>query len=265
MDNEIAVIALYLNLALPLIRANGNKPHYLTGNTDGSALPQPGSQNQETQCMLVGSSLWIANNDDADTATQRALLNRLGINRLSKLSAHVEAFCGRVLPTHAGKYNPGAFTLKHKALYALMPAGQRTAPPGAYTKPMPGGVENVAFNLGGVTTNLQNCSRLVFVSGNYNGTGGNKYHAEQKLLAALGELWSHWTYRQPVYIQGCKPACTRCDQVLQDVNLRITPSSGKRFSYVNSVAASTRSDVGLNQVTTDAGVKALDLDTYFPA
>lgn len=263
MENEIANIALYLNCALRLIRANHNSPHYLTGVTGGPTLTLPGTQNQETQCMMVGGALWIANNDDADSATQRELLNHLGINRLNKLVDHVERYRGRVLPTHNGAYNPHTFTLKQALLFALMPASERTTPPAAHDGRFPNNVNNIAFTLGNPVTNLKNCSRIVFVSGSYTGQGGTSLHAEQKLLAALGELWQDWSYRQPVYIQGCKPPCTRCAQVLRGVNQRL--SSGKRFSYANTTVADARTTVALNQVTTNGSVRALDLDQYFPA
>ena len=268
MENEVANIALYLNCALKLIRNKNNKLHYLTGNELGAAISRPGTQNQETQCLVVGGALWIANNDDADTNTQRELLNRLGINRFNKLAEHVEKYRGRVLPTHNGAYNQGAFTLKHKLLFALIPESKRLNPPAAYTSPMPTSVNNVTYNVGNQVNNLKNNSRIVFVTGTYEGQGGGQSgcHAEQKLLAALGLLWKDpFSHKQPVYLQGCKSPCTRCEQVLNVVSQRIRTSSGKRFSSANITVRNARTSSGLIQVTTnEAGVRALNVDTYFP-
>jgi hypothetical protein len=74
-DHE--TMALYLNVATDRLKTDQSL-RWLTGVATAFAVTRAPSQ--ETQCMSVGGALWIANNDDADTATQQTFLEAMGIN-----------------------------------------------------------------------------------------------------------------------------------------------------------------------------------------
>jgi len=272
MDNELANIAVYLNLACKKIKKDENLLKYLMGQNTAQTITSPTDSNEETQCLQVGWTLWIANNNDDDTIAQKELLNKLGVDKVHKLVEHVAFYRLRLFEIHNNNVVLSSDNLKEKLLYELIKTDHidinkqftqiDTKAPLITT--LPQAVKNKVYKLGSLNTgNLEGNSGIVFVIGNYktDNNSGSKFHAEQKLLAALGELWKKNPCHKRVYIQGCKGACNACKDVLKKVNRKIVE---KRFGYINEVVQSKRYEVNLNDRSNVTGVAQLKINHYFP-
>jgi hypothetical protein len=258
--NGLAQIACYLNLATDMIKAATGSLNWLTGGTQTVAFVAGASQ--ETQCLSWGNTIWIANNSDDDSDTQRLFLNALGIDTGDKLLRHIKdpaGYARRVFPAHAGALVPTAFTAKDNLFYSLIGNGLLT--PGALFVPA-GGVTNTEFSLAAATTAPLK-SGLNFVKGNYTGDAGTGLHAEQKLLAALGKLCVTWKPQGKVNVGGVKPPCTTCGPVLKAVYYRmISLNYGTYLQYETQQLTQLRTTAGLPTVGV-TGIRALDVNTYF--
>ena len=78
--HELARIALFLNCATSKVSSERSL-EWLTVNK--AACNWRSGGNQETQCLTFGATLWIANNEDDDTALQKEMLQTLGINSIT--------------------------------------------------------------------------------------------------------------------------------------------------------------------------------------
>lgn len=259
-------IALYLNLATTKTRAAGGSLRWLTGH-DGVNIEVGAGQSQETQCMVIGSCIWIANNDDADTEFQFAFLNRLGIDSYSKLAKHVEAHSIRLLPAHVGLVNVRDTSRPGERLLARMTeiANGTAMPEAGFALP----VDQAACQRFGLNQAASPPSAgIVFVRGSYQGVGGDNEHAEQKLLAAYGKYLRHGgtsMHSRRLHVSGCKSACQTCRGVLERVQERLrVGESRNRLGFDDPNMLDDRNAVGMGAAH-PAGIKALDVDHYFPA
>ncbi|WP_446812032.1 hypothetical protein ACH50O_10880 [Methylomonas sp. 2BW1-5-20] len=258
-------IALYLNLATTKTRGAGGSLSWLTGNEE-PRIEVGHSTSQETQCMVIGSSIWIANNEDVDTDFQLLFLNRIGVDSYPKLKAHVEANSIRLLPSHAGRINVVGGSRPGEKLMARLTGTENRTPALADGFAMP--VQQAAcqsYSLSSV--NAPPASGIVFVKGSYQGAGGENEHAEQKLLAAFGHyLRGYGTslYSKTLDVSGCKSACSTCRGVLEAVRerLRQAPSRNRVF-FDEPDMVNHRGEVGMGAAHPH-GIKALDVDHYFP-
>jgi hypothetical protein len=258
-------IALYLNLATAQIRANaGSLDRLVTGAT---AIPDTTAGDcQETQCLLVEDTLWVANNDDGDTQIQQVLVKKLGVRNYQTLADYVGAYQTRVLTKNGTSITLGSLTSKDRLLCKL--AGQEEGvAPVLVEKPAVATEEftPLAYRLSSSNDlpRPTGRSKIVFVTGAYEGVNAQhtKFHAEQKLLAALSTCYGR-AFSKSVRIFGCKMACSTCKSVLDAVKDRLA-RTGVALRYTNESVDTMRSDVGLNRVTT-SDIRALDVDTYFP-
>ena len=257
--------AIYLNQATTLINKSNGKLTYLTG--DNSVTLQnfnSNSQTQETQCMAVGSALWIANNDDGDTDTQFELVNKLGIKQREALFRHVDKNGNLVLKTHSGQYNYQGMTAQEQVLHKMIDRkGGRLKPPTFVTLGTP--VTNLTYNIS-TSQSKPATSGIVFIKGAYAGKSGDvsaKMHAEQKLLAALSKVFKDTGIRRAA-VAGCKMPCCTCETVLKSTRKKISELDFHFwFEFENGqFVTDSRIDVKLNQVNA-TGVRGLDVDAYF--
>ena len=258
-------ISLYLNLATSKTRDAGGKLRWLTG-TD-KEIPVGASESQETQCMIFGNCVWIANNQDVDTDFQFTLLNYLDIHTYAKLKEHVEANQHLVLPTFNNNYLISNDSKPGEKLLARIT----------------GTVNGVAAPAGTAIArgnSPMSCSRyklssgrqpaldgIVFVTGSYDGSGGEKEHAEQKLLAALGNYLKKGTLldSKSLSFSGCKSACSTCKRVLTAVQSRLrVGASRNRLFFDEPELAQMRIDAGMSAAH-PSGIKELNIDAYFPS
>ena len=257
-------VALYLNLAAKRVQADGNL-RYLTGNTNVAL--NGGGQGSETQILFVRDALWIANNDDADTRLQKAIVDRLGIDTPEALIEHVDAYQGRVFGRRRQgnneSYNVGTSptaTLLYE-LAGMDDAGEsRDVPyPGNLVLPAAAAANRVitigapnAFHAPPVTG-------LVFIVGNYQASNNApNEHAEQKLLAALSQLPDN--IRGTLALYGCKRACNVCATVVQDVTRKLRGEQ----RYLNSRSHDDPHVNGYQNQFHAANIKSLDVDAYYP-
>lgn len=257
---ELARIACYLNLATDKIKGAGGDIEWLTG-TSKTVTCDKDAPSEETQCLSWGNTLWIANNNDDDSATQLAFLTALGIGTSQALVTHVKsAHALRVLPSHKGDLVPGSFTAKGKLFYSLVGNGA-TKPGGEFAAP--GGAVSIGtFKLSSTTTSGLTTG-ISFVTGSYDGTGGDALHAEQKLLAALGKLCATWKPRGEVNVGGIKSACTTCAPVLESVyTTMIRLDYGVYLKYETPTLKEKRIEAKLPVVGV-TGIRSLAVGTYF--
>lgn len=260
-------VALYLNLAAARVKADGDL-RYLMG--PGAPKISGGGNLQETQILFVRDALWVANNDDADTVLQKAILEKLLIGTPEALVEHVEACQTRVfkrmklgakeifvppgspaeilLAELAGLDDAGGKRdlTYPSALGALPVAGKKPVgyalqPPGSSTAPAVSGI--------------------VFVTGNYEGTvgSGDNEHAEQKLLAALSRVPD--SVRGTLALYGCKRQCSVCKNVFD----KAIPKVASSYRYLNCRAHDDPAIENYQAQAHPSGIKALDVDRYFPA
>lgn len=264
-------IALYLNLATSKTKDDGGLKWLTGANADSD--PKPGdSKALETQTMVVGSGLWIANNEPADSVFQKAFLNHVGVRNLKHLVTHVETYRSRVLPDNQpakgkqGQVNvvegskPGA-----KLLQKLSGIDNGTDVVAPLKLPKSTADSCSTFALSSPTA-VPPASGVVFVTGDYQSTEGSKQHAEQALVAALGRFLTRGTglsSMQP-YVSGCKCACSVCAGVLEAVRLRLlTSRPGVLLTFDGKAANILRATVKMDQ-TTATDVAKLDIPHYFP-
>lgn len=221
--SHLVRIALYLNLAMSQIMKGEKKPAYVFANYD-KVLSEPTKSNEETQVLSVGTQLWIANNNDLDTATQLDLLNALGINNAAALRNHVDKHQGRVINTHANSiYKPRSG--KEWLLHELAAADKTLVEPSKWGSKeiYSSSAKNIGYIVGNDPKMKELDDKLVFVTGDYVGTDKphGSMHAEQKLLAALIRH-KHEFFGKTVTIAGCKMACTVCEKVLNNARSRFS-------------------------------------------
>jgi hypothetical protein len=252
-------IALYLNLATSHLEAREGNLSELT--TSNQTIAYNAGNHEETQCLAMMGALWIANNDDSDTDTQRALLNKLGIDTHDALANYVDQYQTLVLKHHAGVLTRQNLpTAKQKFLYDLADA-DGAIPPAKPARPaVPAAVNNQPYSL--ASNNAPPVAGIVFIKGNYAGsiTPDGNQHAEQKLLAALSKCYAK-AFNKGVHIFGCKVACSVCEEVLANVKQKLK-SKGVTLKYEDPIAERIREEAGLPQVNPQ-GIRDLDVDTYF--
>lgn len=259
-------IPLYLNIACKLVTDAGGDIGFLTG-ARGTTVTCGEPENQETQCMVNGQSIWIANNDDQNTTMMKSFLNKLGIKTLKELRAHVATYAPRVLPAHAGQVNANDGSPKQRLLRDIILSEMRrgsTAAQIAIPDPLDlGGVTSVDNKTYKVTSDhAPPTDSIVFVFGKYTGdrVASDDLHAEQKLLAALGKGTS--SVRCDVKVFGCKSACSTCLGVLREVS-----ETGRRSRNINLIFANHRVDglraeYGMDSRRTTT-IRDLKVDDYF--
>lgn len=258
-------IALYLNLATTKTRGAAGDIGWLTG-TPGTTVAVAASTSQETQCMVLGSCIWIANNEDTDSDFQCRFLNLLGISSYVKLTEHVEKYQKRLLPSHAGRFNVTDGSRPGEKLLARVTETANGPAPVLAVCAVPA-TPGTCATYGLASAGAPAVSGIVFVSGSYVGAGGENEHAEQKLMAALGKyLQGTGTSIQAKRLQvaGCKSACQTCRGVLQTIQARVLAGSSKnRMSFDTPELVEARTAVGMGAAH-PSNIKALDVDHYFP-
>lgn len=255
---ELENVATYLNLAVRRTNQAAGDMAWLTGVV--SAYAVGAGQSEETQCLTFGSAMWIANNDDADTTLQRTMLNALGISKPAQLLRHVERYFTRVLNYHMGALAPGGHSAKQDLLLRFNGGG---APAQAAVCPPAGGGACAAYGL--ASPGPPPSSGIVFVTGNYQSLpgAGVSYHAEQRLLAALGKYLQAKTIVGQVTVGGVKTACNTCDAALQAVQARLAAlHEPVRLRYQNALADQHRVAVGLNP-NNPPNIHQLDVNHYY--
>jgi hypothetical protein len=208
-------MALYLNLATKRIKEAGGSLSYIANKTD-KKVKVPGDEGQqETQVLYLGGiqpRLFIANNDDKDTETQRELMNLLGIDNIGLFNDHIDRFQGCALKRAKGEYSGGR-TPKEELLYSLVGLKKTDA---ADLKNFDFGktVVNDTVGTGGDLAGV--FGNLVFVTGSYEGSGGDTLHAEQKLVALVLKNVAKLRKYRRLTVAGCKTACGTCAKALAD-------------------------------------------------
>lgn len=261
---DLERIATYLNLATDKLKETPNLS-WITGVETPITLGST-AESQETQCMQIQGAIWIANNEDADSTTQRNFLNALGIRTLDELSYLSIVYGAHLLPFHKG-------TLALKKTYPKVNLL-------AY---MIGGTEhpeqleeaehyevlttatNTSYALSSVTP--PPVSGIVFVSGSYQGDEATQtnsgQHAEQKLLAALGKyMQANPTFGATVYLGGIKMPCSKCDTVVNAVAARLRFRVEIRQDLTTTLRG-MRSKAKIS-VKSATGIRQLNVDHYFP-
>jgi len=257
------MIALYLNLASLRIAKDGNKLKFLTG-AETPTITCGYSESHETQIMWCREMMWIANNDDAVSATQRSLLNLVGAGTVDELVAHVERYATRVFKMAQGGIVRGNMTEKEKVLLKLI-----SLETGVEEKDI---AEQAVMNLTGVapasngtysinSPNAPPATGITFVTGNYIGKvcPDGPVHAEQKLLVALSKAPT--TVHGGVHLTGCKSPCTSCAKVLKET-LSLTENRLFSLKYRNPEMDALRKDAGLG-VFSATGIRELDVAKVF--
>lgn len=265
MAYSLNQVALYLNLAGSRVQADGDM-RYLTGRA-GTGTLAGGGQNQETQILFVREALWIANNDDADSQLQKRILEKLRIGSPEALVEHVDAFQARVFKRRRNgrdemfvpPASPAETLLSELAGLDDTGAARELVYPDAMDLPTSGGSTPAGYTLG--ASGRPPVSGIVFVTGSYegkDGTGDNE-HAEQKLLAALAVVPD--SIRGTLALYGCKRQCQVCADVFGEALPRLRAS----YRYVNCRAHDDTQVRNYAAQAHPSGIKALDVDRYFPA
>ena len=258
-------VALYLNLACSRVQADGDM-RYLTGRS-GTGTLTGGGQNQETQILFVRDALWIANNDDADSQLQKKILEKLRVGTPEALVEHVDAFQSRVFKRRRNgreemfvpPASPAETLLFELAGLDDKGDAREVAYPDAMDLPTTGAGAPAGYSLG--SGGKPPVSGILFVTGSYegkDGTGDNE-HAEQKLLAALSRVPD--SIRGTLALYGCKRQCQVCADVFGEALPRLRAS----YRYVNCRAHDDTKVSNYAAQAHPSGIKALDVDRYFPA
>ncbi len=261
---DLERIATYLNLATDKLKETPDLS-WITGTatpiTLGSTAPS-----QETQCMQVQSSIWIANNEDADSTTQRNFLDALGVRTLDELRYLSIVYGAHVLPFHTGRL---ALKKTHPKsnLLAFMIAGIDTVRELEQAAPYEvlATATNTPYALSSV--NPPPVSGIVFVTGSYQGDAATRtdagMHAEQKLLAALGKyIQANPTFGATIYLGGTKMPCSKCGVVIASVAERLRFRVEIRQDLTTTLR-DMRSEAGISTKSA-SGIRKLDVDHYFP-
>ena len=253
---SLAKIATYLNLVATKAGTT-DELEWLTGRKTDKITVTAAVQHEETQCMSFGSTLWIANNADADTKTQQSFVNKIGVAKPHLLLQHVEKYGSRLLPTWQGAISVNAFTPKAHLLYLLLGSPAKIAK--AYT--LPGAAACGSYALDPNTT--PSIGGIVFVRGTYDGTVGST-HAEQKLLAALGVYLQRADPKSipgELHCGGTKAACTECKTALTAVQSKLKATKVLKFD--DGAVKDHRTTSGLNDAH-PSNISGLTVATYFP-
>lgn len=253
--------SLYLNLATSIMNGASGSLEFLTGNKTHSVTGvNSSSLSQETQCLTFGTSIWIANNDDSDSAMQKKFLEKIGVTTRAELLTHVETYKTRVLGRWGTKvWDTHQNSPKTRYLHALGGGGKKTL--GAALATPPGGGAVTTYSL---TSTLPPPSvPILMVTGAYDGTGGTSYHAEQKLIAAFGRYVKQNPSTYALVVAGNKPACTKCDSVLAAAATRLGLLTHASTLTYTRVASTAHTNAGLG-VDDPAGICKADIDTYYP-
>jgi len=265
-------VALYLNaVATHLGETAGKLDKLVAGN---KTITFSTGRNEETQCLSVDGALWIANNDDADTNSQQAFLNAIGINNYDKLVEYIDQYQSLVLPStkNSATLTMESLSPKKRLLYELATAdGKNNLLTMQQLPQLPANpVSNPSYSLAsndpppapkklGTTW-----SNILFVKGSFDGkkTKAGSEHAEQKLLAALSRCTDR-AFGKGVKVFGCKMACAVCETVLESAARKLS-ARGATLKYVDSVVDDLRNSdkVKLRKANPD-GIKDLDVDAYF--
>lgn len=257
-------VALYLNLAAKRVQADESLK-YLTGNKTPKITG--GGQGSETQILFVRDALWIANNDDADTRLQKAILDRLAIDTPDGLIDHVDAYQGRVFGRRRQGNNesydvgtsPTATLLYELAGMDDLGASRDVPYPGDLVLPA-APAANRLITIGAPNNfHAPPVTGIVFIVGNYQSSNdAPNEHAEQKLLAALSRLPEN--IRGTLALYGCKRACNVCATVVQDVTRKLRGEQ----RYLNSRSHDDPHVQGYQNQFHAANIKSLDVDAYYP-
>lgn len=256
-------VSLYLNLATAILNAKKGSLEFLTGNKtykiDGV---NESSMSQETQVLTFGTSIWIANNDDTDSATQKKYIEKIGITTRAGLVTHVETYRSRVLGRHGTKvWDTHQRAPKEKYLFGLIGTDKKKALGDAMAI-LPGGGAATEYAL--TSPNPPPSVPILFVRGAYTGEGGTSYHAEQKLIAAFGRYVGRNPSVYAVAVAGNKPACSKCDGVLAAAATRLGLLTYASTLTYTRAASDAHTAAGLG-VDDPAGICKADIDTYYPA
>jgi hypothetical protein len=257
---ELTHIACYLNLATQKIRSQRGSLKWLTGN-ELKTIDVAAGRSEETQCLSWGETLWIANNDDADSDVQMQFLSYLGIDNGPDLSTHIkhiDEYGRRVLSMFANKIKPNGSSAKELLFEALTPGSEELGPafkPGAAKT-----IRQIKLT-SALTTHL--ISGISFVTGDYEGEGTN-LHAEQKLLAAFGLRHKMDEPAGKVLVGGIKPPCATCEKVLKKAQERLAEDKYKNpLVFEDAAVERIRTEAGFAQVHA-SNIRSLDVDKYFP-
>jgi len=256
-------VSLYLNLATTILNNNAGSLEFLTGNTNYTiVLGDANSQNQETQCLSVAGRLWIANNNDADSTTQRNFIIQLGISTKTKLLAHVDKYLQRVLGYHGDNVQYAHQNSGKRRLLFQSNFGMHATTRGAALAVLPGGGICNTHSVGNALTVPPNDSLLMII-GQYQGDVAVGFHAEQKLIAAFGKYVRAHPGPYSVTVGGNKTACATCAAVLADASLRLAAMNPpSTLTYTNAIMDRLRGTVGLG-ADDPAGIRRADLAPYF--
>jgi hypothetical protein len=242
--SSLVKISLFLNLTAERIAAAGGVAEYVDGGPKKAKLT---FDNAETQCMEIGTGLWIANNSTDASAIQCAYLTRMGINSLAALMEHVRHHLPRVLPVHtvkAGRRYVESRSEKEIMLRAIYELGSETAAPEEKAFP-PNKKAQGPGTYSLTAENPPSTGGIVFVTGEYDGLPSSATcHAEQTLLAAALRLGTGRLRVEDqagqIVVGGCKLPCGDCGAVLAAVKER----RGYWFEYSDQKAADARTVAG---------------------
>lgn len=249
-------ISLYLNLLISKLRSE------LASNSHGWVRSKLGissvssNDSQETQCLIGGGGeLWIANNFDTASEMQMTVLNYLGITSKTKLLKHIEQYKTWVVNSHLGKVNLDGATSKQQVFCRMETICKDDAVCDDPAFDFDHGAAVSQHKLSSGSTPAD--SKIQFIMGNYRSTNAyTKFHAEQKLLAALKKYNKAGNY----YINGCKMPCTTCRPVLIDAQTSLG-TSNIRIAFADKALNGWRGDCGLATVTA-SDIAIVDLGSY---
>lgn len=245
--SELVKISLFLNLTVERICEAGSVERYIT--PAAGALAALEVDNAETQCMEIGTGLWIANNTLEATVLQRGYLTALGINSKAQLMEHMRHQLSRVLPTHPVS-GISRYVINNSPKEQMLRSLYQLDAETVATVPRPFAIKNAGgpalYNL---NVNPPSLGAITFIRGEYDGLPLDRpCHAEQLLLAAA-LLRGQTAVEQPgmISVGGCKLPCGDCAGVLATVKER----RGYWFEYADQKTTDARDATG--QVAFAAG------------
>jgi hypothetical protein len=223
-------ISLYLNVLLDRARDVGGKLSQFLNCDSDAKLDVFGKSSEETQCLLFPGegTVWLANNEDADTSSQMSFLEKFGISTYKDLQTHVKTHVGQLL---SGKKGQLPSSSPKKLLLHCVAKRQGHIPDeksGLVSewpelKPISskhGSIKRYKLDSPGVPPQEKG---ILCVTGKYEGKPSDgDPHAEQKLLAALWRVTSGKGFDDgkeeggSIVVAGCKTACNVCREVLEE-------------------------------------------------
>jgi hypothetical protein len=263
MLRTLEAISVYLNLVVELLKRDEDYS-FITSGTATLTHTIVATQNQETQCMSFGSTIWIANNEDEDTLLQKKFLTDVGVKTAEDLRRHVAKYATRALGHAPSRENVAESHQRspgQKFLYNLVEIPPTTRGTAMVALPRDGVVAEYALGTR-TKTEAPPVAQIVVITGKYEGEGGVKMHAEQKLLAALGRALRLYPGLFGIKCAGLKRPCGTCGPVLEEVkNLLAARTPALDFDYSSSVG-DKRDRTGLGE-DTPPGIRALEIGAYF--